>query len=57
MTIDTTVLLYAVTIVVGIATWYIKGVDAKIIAAFKRIDRMRLWLLKNTNYTENDSDP
>lgn len=54
MTVNTDVLMFAATIILGIATWYIKQVDAKIVAAFKRLDKIRIFLLKKTEYTEEE---
>jgi len=56
MNISTDVLLFTAALIVSIATWYIKQVDNRLRAAFKRIDKMRIYLFKNTAYTEETDD-
>lgn len=51
-----TILSWAGSIIAGLAILAMRGIGNKIDLAFKRLDKVRHYLLKNTSYSEDDGD-
>jgi hypothetical protein len=55
MEIDVNVIQWVATGIVGLIVWHVKQVDAKIDLLFKKQDRIRKWLLKNTEFNDDEN--
>lgn len=51
-----TILQWFGTLIAGLAIWAIKSMAHRVEIAFKKLDKVRRYLLKNTSYTEDDGE-
>ncbi|MEN9755871.1 MAG: hypothetical protein RL755_58 [Pseudomonadota bacterium] len=55
--VDTaSILQWTGTAVVGICIFALKSIAAKVEAAFRLLDKINLWLVKNTAYPSDEKD-
>jgi hypothetical protein len=51
-----TILQWCGTLIAGLAIWALKTITNRLEIAFRKLDKVRRYLLKNTSYTEDDDD-
>lgn len=51
-----TILQWCGTLIAWLAIWALKSIANRLEIAFRKLDRVRRYLLKNTAYSEDDDD-